>query len=106
MDNAVWIALIVAAAVIVVLFMFRRDIRKFFVKASRDGVEAGLETRDPGQSTPPGGVAPGRTAGVNVKGNKQIGAGNKISVGQSNVNIEDNAQVGHDQSIEVKPKKK
>ena len=106
MDSTIWIALIVAAAVIIVLFMFRHDIRKFFVKASRDGVEAGLETHDPGQSAPPGGAAPGHPYGVNIKNNKQIGAGNKIGVGQSNVNVEDNMQLGRDQSIEVKPKKK
>lgn len=105
MDNAIWIVLIVAVAVIVVLFMFRRDIRKFFLKASRDGVEAGLETRDPGQVFPPGGVPTGRAPGVTIKGNKQIGTKNEISVSRSSVNVEDNTQLGRDQSIEVKPNK-
>jgi hypothetical protein len=106
MDSTIWIALIVAAAVIIVLFMFRRDIRKFFVKASRDGVEAGLETRDPAPSPPPAaGGAPGRAPGVNIKGNTQAGAGNRIGVAQSDVNVEDNKQLGRDQSIEVKRKK-
>ena len=103
MDSTIWIALIIAVAVVVVLFMFRRDIRKFFVKASRDGVEAGLETRDPNQNTP---EVADRSYGVNIKGNTQAGSGNKISVAQSDVNVEDNAQVGRDQSIEVKPRKK
>lgn len=105
MDTTIWIALIVAVAVIVVLFMFRRNIRKFFVKASRNGIEAGLETRDPSQSPPPAEIAPVHPYGVNIKGNTQAGSGNKISVGQSNVNVEDNTQVGRDQSIEVKGKK-
>ena len=106
MDNTTWIVLIVAVAIIVVLFMFRRDIRKFFVKASRDGVEAGLETRDPGQSPPPVATPPGHPRSVNIKGNTQAGSGNKISVAQPNVNVEDNKQLGRDQSIEVKPNRK
>lgn len=105
MDTWVWIVLIVAVAVIVVLFMFRDKLGKFFLKAGHDGIETGLETREPGPGAPPD--EPGRKPyGVNISGNKQVGAGNQISVAQSDVNVSDNTQAGRDQTIEVKPSKK
>ena len=46
MDSTVWIALIIAAAVIVILFMFRPALKKFFLRADQGGIEAGIETRE------------------------------------------------------------
>jgi len=101
MDNTTWIVLIVALTVILVLIIFRRTLSKFFLKANRDGVEAGLETREP-TSTPfqPGETNPAHS--VNISNNKQIGANNKISVARSDVNVSDNTQAGQKQSIDVK----
>jgi hypothetical protein len=105
MDTAVWIVLIIAVTVIVVLFMFRPALKKFFLKANQDGIEAGIETRDAGneQATPPS--AADQKYSVNISHNKQVGASQNISVGRPNVNVSNNTQAGHDQSIEVKPTK-
>lgn len=100
MDATVWIALIIAVAVIIVLYMFRRDLRKFFLKAGSDGVEAGIETRESQTANS------GASHSVNISGNKQIGTDQKISIQQSDVNISDNVQAGHKQKIEVKDDKK
>lgn len=102
MDNSVWIVLIVAVAVIVVLYMFRGALSKFFLKANRNGVEAGLETREMPSSGMPDTNSPHK---VNISGNKQIGAEQKINVAQSDVNVSDNLQAGRKQSIDVKADK-
>ncbi|HRO25044.1 MAG TPA: hypothetical protein PLR07_12205, partial [Promineifilum sp.] len=47
MDTLVWIALIVAAAVIIILYMFRGARSKPPLKADRDRLEAGTETWEP-----------------------------------------------------------
>lgn len=105
MDNLIWIVLIVAVTVILVLILFRRTLSKFFLKANRDGVEAGLEIRD----AVPDPLSPNETApspSINISGNRQIGSGNKISVARPDVNVSDNTQAGQKQTIEVKSDKK
>ena len=47
MSDMVLITLIVAVAVIILLFMFRRRLSHFGIKANKEGIEAELETRDP-----------------------------------------------------------
>ena len=97
MNDTVWIALIVALAVIVVLWMFRPMLSRFFLKVGKEGVEADLETRER-QSQQPGGF---RRFLTNVSRNWQIGRGNKMTITGSGTNFEGNAQVGKEQELNV-----
>ena len=103
MSETVWIVLIIAIAVIVVLFMFRGALARFFLKASQDGFEAELETREQG---PTGSQAGQSSAGTNISGNWQVGRQNKIDVGQPDTNVSDNLQLGREQDITARPQTK
>ena len=96
MSNTVLIVLIVAVAVIIVLFMFRRRLSSFGMKANKEGFEAQLKTHEKA-------ATPSHRAGINISGNKQFGARNKIDVGLADVNVEDNVQSGEDQEITARP---
>jgi hypothetical protein len=100
MSESIWIVLIVAATVVVVLFMFRGALANFFLKASQDGFEAGLETHDPAPTDDS--PAPGE-GGVNITGNWQVGWKSKIGVNRKDVNVSDNLQLGPEQDITVHP---
>jgi hypothetical protein len=104
MSDTVLIVLIIALAVIIVLFAFRGALSRFFLKASREGFEAELQTRDPAggqQSELPKEAAEPPSPGVNISGNVQRGSGHRIAVNRPDVNVSDNEQSGRDQSIEV-----
>ena len=101
MSDTVLTVLIVAIAIIVVLFMFRERLRNFIFKANKDGVEANLETNQQDKTL----GNQGRQPSVNISGNRQIGKGNRIDVGRSNVNVEKNLQKGDDEEIVVRPQK-
>lgn len=98
-ENTVLIVAVVAIAVIVVLLMFRERLRSFGFKAGKDGLEANLETSQQGKSQG------SRSRSVEISGNKQIGKGNEIDVGRSNVNVEENLQRGNNQKIVVRSQK-
>jgi hypothetical protein len=100
MNDTVWIVLIVALAVVVVLFIFRSSLSSFFLKANKEGLEAKLQTHEPAdnQANP----APS-SSGVTISGNRQLGDRNKIVVERDQVNVRDNVQTGRRQEIEVKP---
>lgn len=100
MSDTVLIVLIITIAVIVVLWIFRKQVSRFFIKASKEGVEADLTTREPASETKPASEA---RPGVTISGNKQIGKKNTIDVGQSDVAVEDNLQLGEGQQIKVRP---
>ena len=105
MSDSVWIVLIIAVVVLVALFIFRRQLSSFFLKASKEGLEAKLETREPAartSSAEPTGETGGR-ASVNISGSRQVGRRNKMRVGRPDVNISDVDQFGTDQEIEVEP---
>ena len=102
MSDTVTIVLIIAVAVIVVLLIFRKQVSRFFIKASKDGLEADLTTREPSSEPSPTTTSETRP-GVTISRNKQIGKGNKITVGQSDALVEDNLQLGQDQEITAKP---
>jgi hypothetical protein len=111
MSDPVRIALIIAAVVVIALIIFRRQLSSFFFKATKDGVEAELKTHN--RSAASGGASPAsrsKSAGVNIKGNRLFGSGNKIEVERDDVNVEENTQLGADQEIIVKsdrpPRKK
>ena len=103
MSETVWIVLIIAIAVIVVLFMFRGALARFFLKASQDGFEAELETREQELT---GSQAGQSTASTNISSNWQIGRENKIDVGQADTNVSDNLQIGSEQDITARPQTK
>jgi hypothetical protein len=96
MNDTVLTVLIVAVAVIVVLFMFRRQLSRFFLRADKKGLEARLETHNPGAIAK-------RSDSITIKGNQQVGADNAIAIERSNVNMADNLQLGERQRITVRP---
>ncbi|MBE2197835.1 MAG: hypothetical protein IAE79_04435 [Anaerolinea sp.] len=104
MNDTVLIVLIIAVVVVVVLWMFRSTLSRFFIKANREGVEAELQTNDIIEQNEEAGAA-AKPADVNVRGNWQIGRGNKLRVEGEEANVSDNRQVGEDQDITVKDPK-
>ena len=118
MSDTAIIVLIVAAAVIVALFIFRRQLSKFIFKASREGLEAELTThppegaRAPEDARPPETVpapAPAAPAAapqqptVSLRGNVQQGADHVIDVRRDGVEVVENLQEGEGQEISVGP---
>jgi hypothetical protein len=99
-SETVWIVLIIAVAVIVVLYMFRGALASFFLKATQEGFEAGLETRE---QPPSDDQAEHSPADVNVSDTWQIGRKNKIAVGRSDTNVSKSRQIGEEQEITVEP---
>lgn len=102
MSDTVLIVLIVTIAVIVVLLIFRKQVSRFFIKASKEGVEADLTTREPvpaATSTTSSETRPS----VVISGNKQIGKEQEIDVGRADVAVKDNLQLGEGQEIKVRP---
>ena len=92
---------IVALTVLIVLFMFRRQLKHFLFKAGSEGIEARLDTyekesnrRESDQIQTPG--------TINISRNRQVGKNNKIEVAQENVNVTENKQLGSNQEIKVK----
>ncbi len=100
MSDTVLIVLIIAIAVIVVLVIFRKQVSRFFIKASKEGVEADLTTREP---SPPSTATSGSPASVTISGNKQLGKQQTIDVGRPDVAVQDNLQLGQDQEIKARP---
>lgn len=96
MSDSVWIVLIIAGAVVLVLFLFRKQLSSFLFKANKEGVEAELKTRKQEMDRS---AKTGRGAGVTIRVNKQIGKGNVIDVGTPKTDVEDNLQLGNDQKI-------
>jgi hypothetical protein len=94
------IVLIIAVVVVVVLLIFRKQVSRFFIKASKEGLEADLTTREP--AAPPATSLAGQPS-VTISGNRQIGKEQKIDVGRPDVAIQDNLQLGQDQEIKVRP---
>ena len=106
MNSTVWIVLIVAAAVIVILYMFRGTLSRFFLKANKEGLEAELETREPTDATSASAGKGVSGHSINISGNRQIGRDNEIAVERPGVNIIDNLQVGDEQTIQVEADRK
>jgi hypothetical protein len=112
MSDPVRIALIVAAAVVIALIIFRRQLSSFLFKATKDGIEAELKTHTQSPSGSAGDSPAGRpkSASVNIKRNRLFGWGNRIDVERDDVNVEENTQLGGNQELTVKsdrpPRKK
>lgn len=106
MDNTtILIVLVIALAVIVILYVYRNKLHRFSMTANKEGVRAELETTKPNEHPPDfsEGKEP-NSAGITIKGNTQYGTGNRISVGQNDVEVTDNLQDGDNQTIEVNPR--
>ena len=98
MSERVWIFLIVATAVVVVVFLLRKQLKTLLFKGG--GIEAGLDTHGSLASTD---ATPNRQASVNISGNKLIGKRQGIEVTRTDVNVSDNKLKGEDQEIIVGP---
>lgn len=110
MSDIVIIALIIAAVIVIALIIFRKQLSRFFFKAGPAGVEAEMETREPGSMASPSASqepssAAGERASVTISDNKQIGKQQKIDVGRPDVAVTDNLQLGEGQQITVRPDK-
>ncbi len=106
MSNTAQIALIVAVAVVIVLYLFRRQLAEFMLKFNKDGLETKLTTREPAtpKPIPPATPAPASRPIV-IKGNVQEGADHVIDVRRGGVEVIENLQDGDHQEIVVGPDK-
>ena len=102
-----YLALAVVAIVIVLVFVRLRKMRLSEIEV---GIPPKIKFQPTDKPAQEAGAPPQLTAEPNarviIRGNKQIGQGNKISVAQSHANVEDNLQLGRDQSIDVQPAEK
>jgi hypothetical protein len=99
MNDTVLIVAIVAAAVVIVLYVFRRQLSEFVFKATRSGVEAQLKTHAPDAGASTGEPAPTRS--TVVSGNRLVGRRNTIDVEGRDAEVSDNTLAGSDQGIDV-----
>jgi hypothetical protein len=115
MSDTVIIALIIAVVILAALIIFRKQLSRFFFRAGKAGIEAELQTREPGSAAgaaatpPPASQTPppvaGERASVTISGTKQIGERHVIDVGRGDVEVKDTLQRGRDQQIKVRPDK-
>lgn len=106
MSDNVLIVLIVAIALIIVLFIFRKQLSNFRFRGGKEGVDMEIKTR---KETVTNGSSQSRRNSnrTSVSRNKLWGRGNKINVQKDgNVTVDDNQLVGEDQGIDVKTEKK
>jgi hypothetical protein len=92
--------IIIGVVVIIILFMFRKRLRKFIFQIGKDGLRSELHAGDEVASPPAAQPKPG---GVNISGNVQTGRGHRIDVGRGDTAVRDNVQTGHKQEIVVRP---
>ncbi len=94
MSDSVLITLIIAAAVIIILVLFRERLSAFLFKASSEGLEAELRTGDDSPSAE-------SRPGVSVRGAKMVGSKQEISVRGNDAEVRDTRFVGKNQRISV-----
>lgn len=109
MSETVQIILIVAIALIIVLFIFRRQLSNFRFKGGKDGVDMQLKTHKNSTESAKTTSSGNKPASINISGNKLWGRKNKIDVQTNNTSVNDNSVIGDEQEIvarnEVKKKK-
>lgn len=103
MSNSAQIAMIVAVAVVIVLYLFRRQLSKFMLKFTKDGLETELTTHTPDAPKPALASPPAASRPVVIKGNIQEGADHVIDVRRGDVEVIENLQEGDRQEISVGP---
>jgi hypothetical protein len=107
MSDNVLMVLIVAAAVVVVLFIFRDRLTGFRLKANQTGVETELTAQERERARPVEKAGDGLSpqAGVDVSENVQVGERQEIRVRKSGlwdrIRVRGNKQLGRDQKISV-----
>ena len=97
MTERVWTFLIVAIAVVAVVFLLRKQLSRLIFKGG--GIEAEVATHNPLTSAD----AQQSQASVNISGNKLFGKRQAIEVDRSDTNVSDNKLKGEDQEIHVRP---
>jgi hypothetical protein len=95
MSDQVWIALIIVGGVVVVLYIFRRQLKDFMLRVTREGVDAGLSTHDPGKTNDTA------ARGVSVSGNTMLGWLQRIFVRHDDAEVTRNVMGGGRQAIDV-----
>jgi hypothetical protein len=89
MSDPVIIALIISVTLLIVLFIFRRQLKDFIFSISKEkGINTEIHTHDPqpGQSAAPGAPPPAR--GVSVSGNVMWGIRNLLRVFHDDATVE------------------
>lgn len=105
MTETLWIVLILAAVVIVILVIFRKQLSRFIFRIGREGLDTELETHPPARNpreqpeVPVAGSSPAR--GVSISRNWVWGRRNRISVRHSSAEVEGNRIIGVDQDLTV-----
>jgi hypothetical protein len=98
MSDTVLIVIIITAAVLLILFMFRNQLSRFLFKANKDGVEAELETKEtPGSPASTG--SPTAQPGASVRRVTLIGKGSTAEARGSKATVEDVTGLGVDQTF-------
>jgi hypothetical protein len=100
MSQPVQITLIAAVTVVIVLYIFRRQLKDFIFKFNREGVDAHLSTHEPepGREAVPASTG---KASTRVSGNRLVGRDQRIDVRKSNTDVSENLMMGRDQVIAV-----
>jgi preprotein translocase subunit SecF len=98
MTERVWIFLIVAIAIIVVVFLLRRKLSRLLFKGG--GIEAEVATHNP---LVPADAQPSRQASVTISANKLTGKRQRIEVDRNDTNVSGNKLKGEDQEILARP---
>ncbi len=102
MTQTIWIALIIAISTIVILYIFRRQLKDFALRLNRNELSAELHTHDPasvGTPTPQSTSTPSTSSGVKITGSKMFGRRHRINVARDNAEISDSLMVGRDHTI-------
>ena len=98
MSDPVLIVLIIAATVIVVLFIFRRQLKDFVFRVNKKELNAQIHTHSPSE-TPASPRESG--AGIVIRGIRMQGKDQGIDVSRPGVEVSDSRMTGIDQHITV-----
>ncbi len=96
MSDSVLITLIIA--VVVVLYIFRRQLKSFFIRADASGLEAELTTHSP-EGQPALNQPPSRP-GVEISGNVMKGQRHTIKASRD-ASVRENLMEGRDHEIDA-----
>jgi len=102
MSEKFWIIVVVAVAVLLVVFMLRRQLKSLALKGM--GMEAKVQTH----ATNSGGTSKasaGRRHSVNISNLKLTGSGNELDISRGDVNVERTKLTGIGQKVKVQADK-
>ncbi|MFP4395335.1 MAG: hypothetical protein ACLFTI_08740 [Anaerolineales bacterium] len=102
MSDPVMITLIIAVALLIVLFIFRRQLKDFIFSISKEqGINTEIHTHDPPSTSTGAPGAPPPTRGVSVSGNVLRGRDNTLDVEHDDATVDDNKLRGKGQTLSV-----